>query len=303
MNENPQDVITPSGRIVQGDCFKPKTKDAKGNPLIDKQGVPYVEYFTALAIPKNDPEWPALWALISAPVRAKWPHYFDAQGNPVPNVQFSFKVRDGDAPENVAKEGFAGCWVIGVRSRQPPSCGSKMSGAWVELVTQDSITRGSFARVCIGIKCNDTDTNPGVYLNWYSLEVTGYGPVIAGGPDAESTFAAAAPAQLPAGASATPVAAGGMSGTAAQALAPVPPQAGPGAAAQAGLGVKPNHNFVETAGQPAGHTAPPPPSSAPDTVALRYVHGGVTYTREQLIAAKWSEEAINGLEKRHDVPV
>ena len=56
-NQNLTQILTPVGRLVQGDCFEPQTTDAEGKPLLIKNGPnagqPRVEYFMAIAVPKN----------------------------------------------------------------------------------------------------------------------------------------------------------------------------------------------------------------------------------------------------------
>jgi hypothetical protein len=93
----PTQILTPVGRIVQGDCFKGRDTDMQGNPLTVKTGPrageARSEWFVALAVPKTDPGWPAIQAAIHQAAQAGFPTLFDAQGN-CTNPNFSFKYTD-----------------------------------------------------------------------------------------------------------------------------------------------------------------------------------------------------------------
>ena len=57
-------MITPVGRIVQGDVFVGTDKDHQGRPRLDKQGQPKKQFFIGVAFPKG-PEEDQLWAQAS----------------------------------------------------------------------------------------------------------------------------------------------------------------------------------------------------------------------------------------------
>jgi hypothetical protein len=100
------------------------------------------------------------------------------------------------------------------------------------------------------------------------VELVAFGPEIVMGPDANDAFGAA-PAALPPGASTTPVA---MAPAAPAPVANVAPVTTPHTAFLAG---------------------PPPAPAAP---VEHYVHpGGGVFTRDQLIAANWTEAQITAL--------
>jgi hypothetical protein len=258
-------ITTPVGRFVQGDLCKGQDKDASGRPLLIKSGLnagqPTVKYFFAVAFPKTDPGWPAFWAELNKEARSGFPTLFDAQGNCL-NPRFSWKIIDGDSqvPNEAGKipaqqEGFPGCWVV--RFQSSFSVGEKTYDSSHAPLPVGAIKRGSYIRVACSVNANGDASKPGLYVNPNMVQLCGYGPEIVSGPDAGTAFAA--PVQLPAGASATPLApayalpAGQAAPAGPAGYAPPPPAAAPVQQAPAGQ--------AAPAG-PAGY-APPPPPAAP----------------------------------------
>lgn len=299
-------ILTPPGRLVGGDPFQPQTKDAEGRPLIIKTGPnagqPRVDYYIGLAIPKNDPGWPELWAKIHGEAKQAFPSLFDAAGNCI-NPQFAFKVIDGDSqvPNSKGvkpcdKQGYPGHWVLGFSGGFAPKCYT--TGA-EQLITDPSmIKKGYYIRVYGTVKGNESQQQPGVYLNHRMVELVGYGEEIITGPDGKAIFGAA-PAALPAGASATPVAPPTSIAQPAPAAAPTVPASAPGVAQPA-----PAATPAQVPGPaPAGVTPAPdflnPPAGAPGgpaPVVEKYqTSDGGAWTKEQLIAAGYTEAQIQAL--------
>jgi hypothetical protein len=281
------DFLTPVGRLVQGDCFKGQDKDAEGRPLVVKtgpnQGQPTVRYFVGLAIPKADPGWPELRAKIHRAAQEGFPQLFDAAGN-CTHPQFAFKYLDGDStiPDRRGnrpcdRPGFAGHWILRLSSGYAPQCYRK---GGKELITDPSeIKRGYYVRVYGTVSGNGAVNQPGVFVNLGLVELIGYGEEIATGPDAAAVFGGAPVAALPPGASATPIA---PPTSIAQPAAP-----GPHVAT-----TLPNYNATPT--PPAAELPAPAPDflQGPKTYPFP---DGRQYTREQLIAAGWTEAQIAGL--------
>ena len=96
------DFLTPVGRLVMGDAFKPQTTDMQGNQLViqsgPNKGQPTQTYILHLAVRKDDPEVAAFYQKLMGAAKAAWPQYFDAAGNPT-HPQFSSKFVDGDGPD------------------------------------------------------------------------------------------------------------------------------------------------------------------------------------------------------------
>jgi len=201
-------IVTPVGRIVQGNAFVPNTTDQQGNQLLNKsgpnKGQPRVEFYLGLAIAKDNPEWAALWASISAIASNDWP------GGEFNAPTFSWKYIDGDSVDNKGKpysdrEGFAGHHILRFSSGYQPQVVT--AGGAAQISEPSQCKRGDYARVVFTCKGNGNAEKPGVYMNLQIVEHIGYGEEITSGPDAVSILSQAQPAQyMPAGVSQTPVA-------------------------------------------------------------------------------------------------
>jgi hypothetical protein len=225
----------------------------------------------ALAIRKDDPGWPALDAAIKQAAAAGWPNVCNAP-------TFAWKITDGDSaiPNKKGKlprdrDGYAGCWVLHFSSGTVSRCYQRNDqGALVEC-DPALVKTGYYARIAGNACGNDSATNPGIYLNHNMVEMVAFGPEIVSGPDANDAFGA--PAALPPGASMTPVA--------------LAPAAAPAAPAPVAAPVAP-----VTTPHTAFLAGPPPAAPAAD----RYIHpGGGVFTRDQLVAAKWTDAQIAAL--------
>lgn len=322
------DFLTPVGRLVQGDPFEAQTKNMQGQPLVTKTGQPTQRYFIAVAFPKTDQAFAALYAKLVEVARASFPHLFNAQGQ-CTNPKFSWKLIDGDGFDdngkpNVNKPGFAGCWVLKFQSSFPPKCFH--AGRYQpheQIQDPKAIPRGYYVRVAGTIEGNGDANKPGLYVNLNMVELAGGQPsdIIVSGPDASTVFGGSAPV-LPPGVAApvlpasTPAAMPGMPGAmpaaipgalpsaapfpgAAPAVAPSVPNMNVGAAIAgpattypsspaAPVAVPPNPAFL--AG-PGGAPAPAPaPAPIPAGPQMTAKAGGFTY--EQYRAQGWSDEQL-----------
>jgi hypothetical protein len=285
-----QQFLSPVLRLVQGHPMEKQEKNMTGQPLVTKSGQPTQRYFMAGAIAKNDPAWPAFFALLDAAAKQSFPHLFNAQGQ-CTHPRFSWKVTDGDGVDdngkpNGQKEGFPGCWVVKFQSSFPPKC--FYAGRYQpheQIQDPNVIKRGYYVRVSGTIEGNGDAMKPGLYVNLGMVALDGQGPEIVGGPDAAAVFGAVPAPALPPGATpfgSTPAAAGPtFSGAAPASPAPMaamvaPPPAAPvmpGAQpAMPGLptsfagptAVTPNHAFAAgPAGPGMAPPAPPAPPMAP----------------------------------------
>ena len=233
-------TTTPVGRIVQGDAFVPNDKDFDGNIRVNKTtGVPQPQYFMALAIPKTDPEWPAIWAYISGVAQRDFP-----MGD-YNSADFKWKYQDGDTTPD--KEGFAGCHILKFASNFAPQVFNAQNQ---QIVDHTQCKRGFFAQIHFDAKGNGrTGSTAGVFLNLKMIKVVAFGDEISSGPSADQAFGAG-PAALPQGASTVPVApANGMpAATAPAPVAPAPVAVAPAPVAPAPVapapGVVPAHEFL-----------------------------------------------------------
>lgn len=286
--------LTPVGRLVAGDLFTPNTTDFQGNPLTVKSGPnagqTRQEYFLALAIPKNHPEWPALWALINQAARTGFPTLFDANGNCQRN-DFAFKVIDGDSTQMnrnnskpCDKEGYPGHYILNMAT----SLAIKVYDQELRPIMSDSksVKCGDYIRVSGSIAPNGNAQNPGVFINPSMVQFSHQGEEISKGPDAGSVFGAVPLPAAPAGAVTTPgpslapIAApmGNLNAVGAQ--APATPSTPVSVPVQTAA-VTPAPDFLN----------PTPTPVAP--VVESFLINGQTYSRDQLRAGGWTDVQID----------
>ena len=321
MSNDAVEIMTPSGRMVQGDAFEPQTKDAQGNPLTVKSGPnagqPRVNYFVAIAIPKTDPGWPEIWAKINAVARAGFPTLFDTAGTCIAPA-FAFKVTDGDSTipnqRNIRpcdREGFPGNWILNFSNGFPPECFDQNVN---KIVDKNAIKRGYFIRVLGSIVSNNSPSTPGIYLNVGMIQLVGFGDEIRTSPDGAAIFGGTPMGALPPGASATPLAPStapavpGAPGAPAAPVAPVVPAVPIAAPTAPGVPpvpvtstVQPAPNFLHPQGAPATPAVPVAPvaATAPTTpvapAEMYRIHNGVRIAESVLRANTWTEAQIAGL--------
>ena len=193
-----QEYMFVTGRLVQGSVFEAQTKNMTGGPLTDLKGNPKVQYFIAVAVPKTDQAMRAEYAKIEQIATSGFP------GGETQRPDFAWKILDGDLPQYASKEGFAGCYVFRFTTGFPVNAYTK--GAASQITDPNQIKRGYYIRVAFTAVANGNATKPGMYLNTALVELVGYGDEISAGPDASALLGGAGAAQLPAGASTTPVA-------------------------------------------------------------------------------------------------
>lgn len=320
---------SPVGRLVQGDCFVAQTKDQQGALRVVKSGPnigqPNPQFFVAIAVAKTDPLWPAFFQSLYDTAKLEWPALFPATGVPAPlfgiqavhpvNPLFTFKVKDGDGIDrngksNATKDGFAGHWIVSAASSYAPKCAKPTSpGVWETLTDPASIKRGYYVRLAGSFAGNESANTPGMYVNLDLIELAAFGEEIIGGPDFATAFAA--PAALPAGASATPMLGAGLAGGGAPAAGAPVMLAGAGGTyaeliaagwtdallVQHGKMAAPDAGFLGGAGAAPATTvsAPPstvsaPPVTASPTRTMTAAANGATY--DAMIAAGWTEAQL-----------
>ena len=207
MSQQQIELLTPVGRLVQGNPFEGNTKDATGRPLVYKTGAnagqPRVDYFMAIAIPKTDPGVQDIITKIQTAAQAGFPNgEFNAP-------TFAWKIIDGDGVDakgqpHANKQGFAGNYIFKFSGGYAPKCYS--AGGAAVLTDPASIKRGYYIRIYGSTVANMSAQQPGVYLNHSAVELIGYGEEIQTGPDGAAVFGGQPAGALPAGASATPIA-------------------------------------------------------------------------------------------------
>jgi hypothetical protein len=258
-------ITSPVGRFVMGSLYDPSTTDAEGKPLVIKTGPnagqPRVNYFFALAIPKNPGE--THWAQTS------WGQQIWAVGNQAhPNVAqspaFAWKIEDGDSqiPNKKGRkpcenEGWRGHWILKFSGGFAPKVYQQEGAGYVQVMQKDFCKPGYFVEVAFTVEGNGSTSQPGVYLNHSMVCFRAYGQEIQFGPDVAS--AGFGQSALPAGASMTPPAGAiplpaasaamtGVTGVPSIPSVPIQPPAMPPA-----IPVTPNPAFLQV----------PPPAGAP----------------------------------------
>lgn len=287
---NRVNLLTPVGRLVMGSLYKPSTKDADGNPLVYKSGEnagkPRVNYFLALAIPKQgETHWTQTqWGnLIHHSAQAAFP-----QADNIPG--FSWKITDGDDQTQKFKadgskirracdtEGFPGNWILRFSGSFAPKVFREENGAYVQVTEENYIRPGYYVQISGTVSPNTSKQNPGIYLNHSMVAFTAYGQEIHFGPDANSVgFGQAA---LPVGALAAPAAS----------ATPLPMGVGtsvPGMPTSGG--VVPNPGFLAVPAPPAPPIATPVTTS-PSSPRMTAKAAGSSY--QAFKTAGWTDEAL-----------
>jgi hypothetical protein len=272
------DLLTPVGRMVQGDPFKESFTGYQGKALVDKQNNPRSEYFFGIAIPKTDPGWPAFWQTLQQVAAAGFP------GGQAAQQDFSWKVKDGDDPKYAGREGFAGCYIVGCTTGFAITVYT--SGGGQKIVDPNQLKRGYYIRTYLSIRANGDLSKPGIFINPSMVELVGYGEEIVGGPDGAEVFGGAPVAQLPPGASATPV--GGAPLAAPGGMPPaglLPAGLPPAGLPPAGL---PPAGLPPAGLPPAGGVQPAPDFLTPPVMTTKAA--GATY--EAFIAQGWTDDRL-----------
>jgi len=265
-------IRTPVGRLVEGSLYKGNTVDADNQPLKFKSGKnagqPRVDFYFAIAIKKgNETHWD----------QTEWGAFIENVGKVAfPKGQwqrpdFSWKITDGDSTlMNKAnrrpcdKEGFAGHWVL--KFSRPFSPKIYNSNGTLPLLEENHVNLGDYVQVFALVAGNNSDKQPGVYLNHLMVAFSGYGERIVLGPDPKSVGFGQDP--LPIGATSIPQ--GNFN----------PPSQVPDHDVPQGIAPAPYPQIL---------TVPPAPPAAPVRVMLPAAQG-LTY--EQYKETGWTDEQM-----------
>lgn len=309
--------LTGTGILVQGDPFFGNTKGHNGQPLKDGR----VEYFVAIAFPKDQPQATNFDALYAVMQQVAVTHKYAATYQASQWVGFHWKLEDGDAPQNVTKPGFKGCWVLKFKNGFQPNVfdekgqivpspyedGKDAQGNFVQTRKPGPHTfpKGHYVRVMCAVKSNDVaPPQSGLYLNFTMIQRVGYGTEIQTGPDYSQVInqnaAAALPGMsaMPTGSPSTPAGAAapgmpGMPGGAPAGGAPgMPGLPGAGATVTPGMPGTPGGAVPGMPGMPGAPSAPAtPPPAAVETPQQRMLVNDYSY--DQYIASgQWTEELL-----------
>jgi hypothetical protein len=262
MSNSQGSTVMAVGRIVwlSGDLFAGKLKTIFGTntPKLNAQGEQMKEYGFGLAISKADLQQTGegekghIWAVVNAEAQGLYP-----QGLP---PGFAMKFKDGDGIDHngqplANRAGHAGHMIFSCTTSLPIKFFKFENGA--NVMINEGIKCGDYVNVQLQVKAHGPvgQGKPGLYLNPNAVQLVGYGEAIINTPSGDQLFGTAQPG-MPAGASATPVAAPGQLVAAPMtahqgafggpelAQAPAPVQQAPAPAAT------PNYGILPTAQQP-----------------------------------------------------
>lgn len=205
--------ITPVGRVIWGSVYDRATEDYDGKAYEAGKG----PFQFGFAVRKDDPGVGKMLTDIYGQAMAGYatnPGLQQRIGQEwqsgFAGLSFRFKIKDGDKPnaQGQINPNAVGCWVFSMQT----SLDFKACNAQNVEIDKKSVERGYFVDINLGVKVNDNvDATAGVYLNPNVVRLIAYGEKIVGGISVEDAFKGhAAPTALPPGASATPLAPGGM---------------------------------------------------------------------------------------------
>lgn len=241
---------TPVGRLVWGNPTRPTVKkDQQTKQPIIRNGKEVEQWVFGVAFSKAEFEQSVL------------PYLQQEAASAFPNgtpANFSWKFKDGDGvdPKGVSyaqREGHAGCYILTVSTESFAPPVFKFDNGSYRQITPEEIRTGDYVQLSLTVKFNGaTGTHtPGLYINPVGVNHVGYGEEITSVSADPTTLFGTQPAQLPPGASATPVAAAAPMPTAQPVQ--VAPQAQPVQTAQPAPQpmAAPATGFVQQAGMPA----------------------------------------------------
>lgn len=194
-------ILSPVGRIVQGDLWEPQQEGYDRQPPKTKSGKPKITYYVGLAISHNNAELPGFIQRIKQ----------DAAAVCLPGrtqrEPFAWKYFNGDEEKWKDHIGFPGHTIFRLTNGFPPKVYITENGKVSQIAEPERVKRGYFIKAAISIASNGETHNAGIFLNLEGAQFIAYGePIIKGAIlDADKTFGGASNSSLPPGASLTPV--------------------------------------------------------------------------------------------------
>jgi hypothetical protein len=180
INELEFSGVTPVGRIISEQIWEPTTKGYQGKQL--DSPVWYIQ----IAIAKTDPRLPEFFGNITGAANSG---FFNGEQN---RPDFAWKFKDGDAPENVNREAWPGCYVFTFRTGFAPNAIVDINSN--PIIDRNQVKPGYQVRVAYNVKPNGNNEKPGIYLNFNMVQLISIDKEIQSGPPPAQVFAQAAQA-------------------------------------------------------------------------------------------------------------
>lgn len=181
MSENEQfSGVTPVGRVISEAIFTPTEKGYQ-NKRLDKP-----LYYIQLAVPKTDPGLKQFFEDCKSAAAAG---FFNEEPQ---RPDFAWKYKDGDLPENVDRDGWAGCYIFAFRSGFAPNAIVDQNNK--QIIDSSRIIPGYQVQIAYSIRANGDAVKPGIYLNFNMVKLISVDAPIISGPSAEDIFGKSTPA-------------------------------------------------------------------------------------------------------------
>lgn len=192
------------GRTVQGDAYQMRQRkdDKTGAPRFKADGSPMMTSFIALAVPKNDPQLPALMAAMDNEKKAGWPK------GEWQHRDFATKIEDGDSREpnkkgkiNADREGFPGCTIFKFGNGFAPKVVYWDAAlGWTESIKGQKgpqVKIGDYCTIIFDVESNGSAQSPGMYMNTKTIAFEAEGAAIAQDVDYTSMLGTRGPGAVP----------------------------------------------------------------------------------------------------------
>lgn len=182
------ELLTPTGRIVQGTPFTYSSTNEKGVPLTFRDGSPRKSYWFSMSVKKTNKKMNEFIDCLVSAAKADYPDH--AASIKFPLDFFSWKVLDGDDEEWSSRDGWAGCWILKFQTSFPPQVLNAATKE--EILIPDQFKTGDYAQVYVRVGGNGNEfkrnSKPGIYLNQLAVCKIADGDPIQNKPDYSSVF-------------------------------------------------------------------------------------------------------------------
>jgi len=172
--ENNFSGVTPVGRVISEAIFGPTMKGYQ-NKVLDKP-----LWYIQLAVPKTAL---GLQQLFDDCQGAAGAGFFNKEQE---RTDFAWKFKDGDAPDNAGRDGFAGCFIFAFRSGFAPIAIVDQNNK--QILDKSRIIPGYQVQVAYNIKANGDANKPGIYLNFTYVRLISIDAPIISGPSVDEVF-------------------------------------------------------------------------------------------------------------------